>query len=62
MSREQVKVEINQILQSLPDENLEDVLEYLKVVQKLGADKISLAKSFNRILEEEKNLLIRLAQ
>jgi hypothetical protein len=62
MSRKQLKVEIDQILQSLPDENLVGVLEYLKTAQKMSAEKITLAKNFNQILEEDKNLLIRLAQ
>ena len=62
MSREQVKTEINQILQSLPDENLVSLLEYLKVAQQLSAQKLTLAKNFQQILEEDRGLLIRLAQ
>ncbi len=62
MSREQVKTEINEILQNLPDENLEGVLEYLKAAQKLSTQKLSLVHNFQQILEDDKTLLSKLAQ
>lgn len=62
MSTEQVRTEINQILQKLPEENLINVLEYLQEVQKLTGEKVKLAKELNVILREDRDLLTRLAQ
>jgi len=62
MSREQVKTEINEILQNLPKENLEGILEYLKAAQKLSAQRLSLVNNFQQILEEDRTLLTKLAQ
>ena len=62
MSTEQVRTEINQILQKLPEENLINVLKYLQEVQKLTGEKVKLANDLNVILREDKNLLARLAQ
>ena len=62
MSTEQVRTEIDQILQKLPEENLINVLEYLQEVQKLTGEKVKLANELNAILREDKDLLARLAQ
>lgn len=62
MSTEQVKVEINQILQKMPEENLVSILEYLRAAQKLSSQKLALTKNFSQILQEDQKLLIRLAQ
>ena len=62
MSTEQVRAEINQILQKLPEENLINVLKYLQEVQKLTGEKVKLTNDLNVILREDKNLLARLAQ
>lgn len=62
MSTEQIKLEINQILQKMPEENLVSILEYLKSAQKLSAKKLTLSKDFSQILREDQNLLKRLAQ
>ena len=62
MSTEQVKVEINQILKQMPEENLLSILEYLRAAQKLSTQKLSLSKSFSQILREDQGLLKRLAQ
>ena len=62
MSTEQVRTEINQILQKLPEENLINALKYLQEVQKLTGEKVKLANDLNVILREDKNLLARLAQ
>lgn len=62
MSTEQVKVEINQILQQMPEENLVSILEYLRAAQKMSIQKLTLTKNFSQILREDQNLLKRLAQ
>ncbi len=62
MSTEQVRTEINQILQKPPEENLIIVLEYLQEVHKLTGEKVQLANELNVILREDKDLRSRLAQ
>lgn len=62
MSTELVKVEINQILQQMPEESLVSILEYLRAAQTSTTQKVTLTKNFNQILREDRNLLKRLAQ
>lgn len=62
MSNDQVKEEIDQLLQTIPEENRIAVLEYLKTAQKVSADKLSLSRNFSQILREDQNLLERLAK
>lgn len=62
MSVEQVKKEIDQILSSLPPENLVDILEYLRSAQQAQAEQINLSSNFRKILQEDANLLKRLAE
>jgi hypothetical protein len=62
MSSENVKQKIYKVLDNLPEEVLEDIFIYLKTVKKRSMDNITSSKNFKRILEEDKNLLERLAQ
>jgi hypothetical protein len=62
MSREEVKSEINKMLESIPEEALEEVFDYLKSVKDKSKDSISLSKNLRTILTEDKELLERLAK
>lgn len=62
MSSKNIKDKINRIIENIPDEILEDVLEYLKSLTDKPKDKIILSKNLSKIIEEDKNLLERLAQ
>jgi hypothetical protein len=62
MSTKELKERINKVLDSIPDEVLEEVLKYLKSLTNKSKDNIILSQNLKRILEEDKNLLERLAQ
>lgn len=62
MSREEVKTAINELLESTSDQALNEVLEFLKSVEDKSVQTISLANNLRTILNEDKELLERLAQ
>ena len=62
MTHSELKYEIQQVIDNVPDSVLEEVLNYLKVVQANPVDKIMLSKNMKRILSEDKELLEKLAQ
>jgi hypothetical protein len=60
MSKEEIKYEINRILDQLPDQSLESLLSFLKELEaKRNQD---LSDNLQRILSEDHELLERLAQ
>lgn len=62
MSIQEARVEIDKILDSLPQESVLSVLDYLKSTQLLRTNDQKLANDFNRIIKEDEGLLKRLAQ
>jgi ERCC4-type nuclease len=62
MSREEVKTAINEILEKIPEEALQEVFDYLKSVQDKSTGSINLSKNLRTILNEDKELLDRLAK
>ena len=62
MSTKELKERINKVLDSIPDDVLGEVLKYLKSLTNKSKDNIILSQNLKRILEEDKNLLERLAQ
>lgn len=58
----EIKEEINQIVETLPEDVLSDLLQYLRQIEKESADKIRLSLNLNTILTEDDDLLERLAQ
>jgi hypothetical protein len=62
MSTKELKERINKVLDSIPDEVLEEVLKYLKSLTNKTKEDMLLSQNLKRILEEDKNLLERLAQ
>ena len=62
MTTKQIKTEINKVLDSIPENVLGDVLEYLKTLQNQSADPIELSSHLRKILEEDRLLLARLAK
>jgi len=59
MSKDEIKFEINKVLDLLPDKALEDLLSFLKNIENRSSD---LFIDFHRILNEDKELLQKLAQ
>ncbi|MCK5278866.1 MAG: hypothetical protein KAK04_10010 [Cyclobacteriaceae bacterium] len=62
MSRDELKEELDKVLESVPDELLEDVLDYIKVLITNPSNNIQLTSNLREIINEDKGLLQRLAQ
>ncbi|MCK5369969.1 MAG: hypothetical protein KAQ62_15520 [Cyclobacteriaceae bacterium] len=62
MSRDELKEELDKVLESVPDELLEDVLDYIKVLITNPSNNIQLTSNLREIINEYKGLLQRLAQ
>ena len=62
MSKEEIKTEINKVLDHLPDRALEELLVFLKSLDKGTRYSILNDNEFQKILLEESDLLRKLAQ
>jgi len=62
MATKELKERINRVLDNMSDDILEDVFKYLKSLTNKSRRDIILSQNLGRILEEDKNLLERLAQ
>ena len=62
MSKNEVKEEINKVLDNLSDEALESILNYLKDLISKSETDLILSNNLNRILSEDKEVLERLAK
>ena len=61
MTTREIKSEIQKTLDNIPENVLQDILDYLKLIQGKPADEIELSKNLRDILTEDKELLERLA-
>jgi hypothetical protein len=61
MTKAELKLEIQKVLDNVPENVLEDILSLLKGLQGKSAD-IELVHSLRQILTEDKDLLERLAK
>ncbi|WP_276371075.1 hypothetical protein [Chryseolinea sp. H1M3-3] len=62
MTTKEIKSEIQKTLDNIPESVLQDILDYLKLIQGKSIDKIKLSKNLRDILAEDKDLLERLAK
>ena len=62
MASKEIKEKINVVIEDIPEDALEDVLEYLKSLTNKSKNDIQMAQNLSKILEDDKNLLERLAQ
>jgi len=62
VSRQEISIEIQQILDQLPDESLTAVLKYLKEVVDSAPSDFKQFNHLTKVLNEDANLLKRLAQ
>ena len=62
MTTKEIKSEIQKTLDNIPENVLQDILDYLKLIQGKSADEIELSKNLRDILTEDKELLERLAK
>ncbi len=62
MTTKQIKNEIEKLLDIVPDEVLQDLLDLLKQAQKQTSDQLELSNYLKKILTEDKHLLEKLAK
>lgn len=62
MSTKELKTQIHQMLDEVPEAALQEILAYLKAVKEQNAQGLDLANNFKTILKEDDNLLRRLAE
>lgn len=58
----ELKEEITEIVNNLPDEALEELLAYLRQVEKRTAEKYRRAADLKKILAEDRDLLDKLSK
>jgi hypothetical protein len=62
MSKNEVKDQINKVLDNVSDEALESILNYLKELISKSETDFILSNNLNKILSEDKEVLERLAK
>jgi hypothetical protein len=62
MSKNDVKDQINKVLDNVSDEALESILNYLKELISKSEEDLILSNNLNKILSEDKEVLERLAK
>jgi hypothetical protein len=62
MSKDEIKYEINKVLDHFSDKALSELLAFLKELDTRKEEKVSVSSSLNKILSEDKDLLAKLAQ
>jgi hypothetical protein len=62
MTKTEIKMEIQKVLDNVPENLLHDILELLKDFQNESTEQIQITHSLRQILSEDKELLDRLAK
>ena len=62
MTTKEIKSEIQKTLDGIPENVLQEILDYLKEIRGKSAEKLKLSKNLRDILVEDKELLERLAK
>ncbi|WP_448702241.1 hypothetical protein ACFGVR_07915 [Mucilaginibacter sp. AW1-3] len=62
MSTAEIKMEIQQVLDKVPEDKLAGILDYLKQFQSQTSEQTELSGYIKKILTEDKELLEKLAQ
>ena len=62
MSKEEIKYEINKVLDHFSDQALQELLAFLKDLDSKESNKLKMTPTLTKILLEDKELLIKLAQ
>jgi len=62
MSTNEIKEEINKVLDHFSDKTLSELLTFLKALDSKNSESVSSNALLNKILQEDKELLAKLAQ
>ena len=61
MNRHELRTEIQRILEKAPESVLTEVLRYLREIKSLEPEDLRMAQNLNKILQEDRELLEKLA-
>jgi hypothetical protein len=62
MTTKEIRKEINRVIQEVPENFLEDILSYLKQIEKKSRSDIETLSNLKRIFKEDQELLDKLAK
>lgn len=62
MTTKDLRIEIGKAIQEIPDSFLEDILNYLRQIEKRSANEIEQLHFIRKILKEDQELLEQLAK
>jgi hypothetical protein len=62
MSKDELKEEISKVLADVPEDMLEDILDYLKLLVSNQKEKLSMTAKLRQIISEDEELLQKLAK
>lgn len=62
MTKTEIKIEIQKVLDNVPENVLQDILNLLKDMQNVPTERIEITHSLRQILSEDKELLEKLAK
>jgi hypothetical protein len=62
MTKTEIKIEIQKVLDNVPENVLQDILDLLKGLQNQPLEKLEITHSLRQIIAEDKELLEKLAQ
>ena len=62
MTKQQLKSEIQKVLDKVPETVLEDILRYLKEIESKPVNQVEMSGLLRKIINEDKELLEKLAQ
>lgn len=61
MSGHEIRQELHKVVENMPDDILQNVLDYFKTLEQSSKDRIKLSQNLRTILMEDKELLHKLA-
>jgi len=62
MTTKELKIEINKIIEDIPESDLKEILNYLQIVKNISSEDLKLKGFLSKVLREERDLLTRLAE
>jgi hypothetical protein len=62
MTTKEIRKEINKVIREVPENFLEDILSYLKQVERRSKEDIQAFSNLKKILKEDQELLDKLAK
>lgn len=62
MTSQQIKSEIQKVLDKVPESVLQDILDYLKELQYKTKNQVTMSRHLKKILAEDRELLEKLAE